>query len=116
MSTLAISTPIKMQPNEQAEHVNLFSSVVKDCRVARLSGDDARMYSDTWRDLESLVFPWEDKYPRINEWLNKKVRPGVESKRRKAFVGYHMGEPAVAAPGPSRRPGAVGWQSARRRP
>ncbi len=97
MSALTIPLPTMLHPEKPVEHVNLFSSVVKDCRVVQVSGNDARTHSDTWRDLESLVFPWEEKYPGIDDWLNGKVRPGVESKRRKAFVGYHMGEPAVAA-------------------
>lgn len=97
MSALTISPQIKTRPQTPVEHVNLFASVVKDCRVVQVVGNDARTHSDTWRDLESLVFPWEEKYPRIDDWLNRKVRPGVESKRRKVFVGYHMGNPAVAA-------------------
>lgn len=97
MSTLAVSPPLKTQSDIPIEHVNLFASAAKDCRVAQLSGDDARKHSDTWRDLEALIYRWEEKYPRIDDWLNKKVRPGVESKRRKVFVGYHMGEPSVAA-------------------
>lgn len=97
MTALAPSPQARMQQDPSAKHIHLFASAVKDCRITRLSGEDASTDSDTWRDLESLVFPWECKYPRIDKWLNTKVRPGVESNRRRVFVGYHMGEPAVAA-------------------
>ncbi len=88
-----------LDPKPQALHepVNLFSNVVRDCRIVRISSEDAKSFSDSWADLESLIFPCENQYPKIDRWLREKVRCGVQSGNRNVFLGYHLGRPSVAA-------------------
>jgi predicted transcriptional regulator len=97
MSVAVLNNGVSEQSVISHQSVNLFSDVVRDCRIVRVTVDDARTESDSWSDLASLILGCEDQYPRIDRWLSEKVRVGVQAGRRHVFVGYHLGKPSVAA-------------------
>ena len=75
---------------------SLFAQVAKNFTIVRVTGDDAHRETDQWQHLRDLILNSESMYPKIGKWLGSKVRTGLRSKARSAFVGYHNGVPAVS--------------------
>lgn len=66
-------------------------------KIVAIEPDDASVRSDAFRDLRQLALLNEWCYPGIGDWLDGKVREGLVSRRRVAFVGYLNGRPSASA-------------------
>ena len=66
-------------------------------RLVKLSPRDAGTLSDEYQVFRSKVLESESMYPGIDHWLDRKVRPGIRSSQRAAFVGYLDGDPVATA-------------------
>ena len=75
---------------------SLFSQVAKHFKIARVTAEDARRETNQWRHLRELILDSEPMYPKIGKWVGSKVRKGLQSADRSAFVGYHDGIPTVS--------------------
>jgi predicted transcriptional regulator len=76
---------------------NLFANLAKSFSIARVTAADAKKRSDRWYDLKKLIQSSEGMYPRIGEWVENKVRGGLQGRGRAGFVGYHNGVPVVSS-------------------
>ncbi len=66
-------------------------------KVVRLGEADARGLTDHLRDFRELVLENEQMYPKIKEWFDQKVIPGLRSCQRVGYIGYLDEKPAVSA-------------------
>ena len=69
----------------------------QNLRIVKLTRSDARRDSDHLLSFKNLVLSSEDMYPRIGEWLNHKVVPGIKASERVCYVGYQGGKAVVSA-------------------
>lgn len=76
---------------------SLFASLAQDFSIARITAEDAKRQTDLWQDLRRLVGSCESMYPRIDRWINDKVRLGIQGGQRSGFIGYHKGIPVVSS-------------------
>lgn len=72
-------------------------SVLSDLKVANLGIRDASRETDCFRDLRALLVANEEMYPGIATWFETKVKPGLLTGERVAFVGYLHGTPKISA-------------------
>jgi len=70
---------------------------VNNLRIVRLAEADVYGKSDHFNDFQSLILANESMYPSIDNWFLKKVKPGIRTTERSAFVGYIEGNPIAAA-------------------
>ena len=75
----------------------LFANLAQDITISRVTAEDAKMRTDLWLDLQSLVGECEAMYPKIDQWVGKTVRAGIQSGQRSGFVAYHNGIPVVSS-------------------
>lgn len=76
---------------------SLFANLAQDITISRVAAEDAKMRTDLWRDLQSLVGECDVMYPKIDQWVGKTVRAGIQSGQRSGFVAYHNGIPVVSS-------------------
>lgn len=72
-------------------------SLEPDLRLVRLNEFDARARTDHYLNLRSLICQSEPMYPSIQKWFDNKVRDGLQSGERTAFLTYQAGTPAASA-------------------
>lgn len=66
-------------------------------QIARVSPKDAAGLADNYLALRELVLEKDDLYPGIKKWFDSKVKSGLRSNERVAYVGYVNEQPAVSA-------------------
>lgn len=66
-------------------------------RLVRITARDAESLSDDFRSLRELVVSNEDNYPTISKWIDTKVRAGLKTGERVAYVGHLNGAPIASA-------------------
>lgn len=76
---------------------DLLFEVRRDFRVVRLTKNDAEDVTDHLNHFKGLVTSCEEMYPRIGDWLEERVIPGLRTPERVAFVGYLDEKPVVSA-------------------
>lgn len=65
--------------------------------IVPVSGDDARLRTESFQHLSELIRECEATYPGIHRWLSSKVVPGLVHSERAAFVGYQDDVPVISA-------------------
>lgn len=86
--------PLKQRSSE--ENGNLFP-LAAEFRIARLGRAEARKRSDELVHLKELIATSEDMYPKIAQWFEDKVVPGLKHGLRTAWVAYEGQKPIAAA-------------------
>lgn len=76
---------------------SLFANIAQDISISWVTAEDAELQTDLWRDLQNLVVECEEMYPKIDRWIGKTVRAGIQSGQRSGFVAYHKGVPVVSS-------------------
>jgi predicted transcriptional regulator len=66
-------------------------------RIVQLGKDDALKWTDDLQVLKRLILASQDKYPKIERWLDEKVMPGLRSAERIAWVAYEEDRPIASA-------------------
>jgi predicted transcriptional regulator len=68
-----------------------------DFGIVRLQPDDYRKRTDRLTTLRNLVLSATEDYPGADQWLDRKVLPGVGSAERVAFMCYEREEAVASA-------------------
>lgn len=77
--------------------LELFAQLRNDFSIVRLCEKDVRGDSDHWRVFRELVLQNERMYPGIGKWVDRKVGPELDGRKRIAYIGYDREKPVVSA-------------------
>ena len=69
----------------------------KSLSVTPITARDVRRCSPVLRSFRELITTSEEMYPRIHQWLEQKVMPGLLAQTRSAFIGFVGGQPVASA-------------------
>ncbi|MBI5060224.1 ASCH domain-containing protein [candidate division KSB1 bacterium] len=65
--------------------------------IACVNGRDVLGESDKYIHLKRLIADHDDMYPGIDRWFDRKVKPGLQTGERIAFIGYDAAVPIVSS-------------------
>jgi len=68
-----------------------------DLTVLRLGREDVLKMTEKISTLSMQVSKHEGFYPNINDWLKKRVLPGIKNQTRVAYLGLNNGKPVASA-------------------
>jgi predicted transcriptional regulator len=73
------------------------SDIIKNLRIVHLNKEDAKAETDNLILFKKLVQTNEGMYPDIDNWVKKKVIPGLKTSERTAYIGYINEDPIISA-------------------